>query len=51
MRNSLHHSTTLAIAAHSSHWSNASGTVPNAAFRNSRLTTATCSTGNSAIAH
>ena len=47
---SLYHSTTLAIAVHSSHWSNVSGTVPKARLRKSRLTTATCSSSYSAIA-
>ena len=50
LRNSLNHSTTLAIPAHSSHWSNESGTVPKARLRKSRLTTATCSSSDSVIA-
>ena len=50
LRTSLNHSTTLAIAAHSSHCSNSSGTVPKARLRKSRLTTATCSSTDSAIA-
>jgi len=47
---SLYHSTTLAIEVHSSHWSNASGTVPKARLRKARLTTATCNSADSAIA-
>ena len=36
LRSSLYHSTTLDIAAHSSHWSKSSGTVPKARLRKSR---------------
>ena len=50
LRSSLYHNTTLAIAAHTSHWSNASGTVPKATLRKSRLTTATCNSSDNAIA-
>ena len=44
------HSTTLAIAAQTSHWSTVSGTVPKATLRNPTWTTAICSNAASATA-
>ena len=43
LRTSLCASTTPSIVAHSSHWSNVSGTVPNARLRKPKWMTATCS--------
>ena len=50
LRSSSYQSTPLAIAAQTSHWSGASGTVPKARFRKPRFTTASCSSTEPAIA-
>ena len=51
LRTPLNHRTTLVIAAHSSHWSNVSCTVPpKATLRKPEWTTAACSNTDTAIA-
>src|SRR5687768_15064529 len=50
LRSSVAHSTRLAIAAHTNHWSIVSGTVPNAILRTGTLTTATCSSSDTPMA-
>ena len=50
LRSSLIHSTALAIVTQPSHWLASSGTVPKAALRKARWTTATCNATDRAMA-